>query len=168
MARLETYTEPFPSYAVGASWSPTTWKEIKSTAVIGEFPPGQYFIGDLYQVMRSNLYDNVWENHFNSRNSVFESSIGERFASADCGYENGIAKGVVNGDVTKRRRYPFEGSTLGICSVSCCCINLYERNANNRFGTIHEFTDPVEFLFVNGKKLTFTSGEWSLVITIDH
>lgn len=159
MARLEInspWIEEMPS-SCGAGWQPTVWKSIESKAIVGEFPAGEYFIGDFSCLMKQGIYQDVWEKHFNFKDGVYEASNGSRFATVSCDCDTGLARG------SDGSRYAFEASFLGICSVECCDLN----NIDSRCGTIHEFVEPVHFLFVPGKRLSFRSGSWNLTIRIN-
>jgi hypothetical protein len=141
MARLDI--EP-PS--LNMEHQPTIWSKADSRAIIGGFPPGNYYIGDLSAILNKETYKNVWGYLFNYKDGVYTSCLGN-FAM----YSSGIHKIIGS----NKFEYKLFGA-IGICSYGLRADKIHN-------GSYHEFKKPVKFVFSeNG--FTFLSGDWSLHI----
>ena len=61
---------------VNMASQPTIWSKEDSKAIIGEFPPGKYYIGDLSMIMNKETYKSIWGDLFNYSDGVYTSCNG--------------------------------------------------------------------------------------------
>ena len=132
--------------SINMAHQPTVWSKEDSRAIIGEFPPGNYYIGDLSVILNRDTYRGVWGYLYDYKDGVYTSCLGN-FAMFSC------AKNTVIG--SNKFEYKLLGA-IGICSYGLCADKI--QNA-----TQHEFKKPVKFVFSNNG-FTFLSGDWSLHI----
>jgi len=143
MARLDIEMQ---NLDYNSSFQPTVWTKEDSNAIIGEFPPGNYYIGDLFMIMNKEIYKGIWGDIFNYKDGVYTSCNGN-FAMYYAANKYLVGSNKFN--------YTAFG-TIGICSKELCVNNI--QNAS-----YHEFREPVKFVF-SKRGFTFASGDWSLYI----
>jgi hypothetical protein len=145
MAYLDVSPEAmdYSLYYEGAGFVPTAWTTVKSDAIVGELPAGEYYIGDIASVMNTYIYNEIWGKHYLYTYGVYKSSNDTYFAinhTDDAYYLKG-----------NDGKYCISKSGLfGIMSASLRDANT-ETTQNPSTGFLCNFTSPVKFIMRSGE-----------------
>jgi hypothetical protein len=151
MARFEHSTEPplieDDRYIV----RPHKWKIIPSSAISGTLPPGEYYIGDLKNIMYSSIYYNIYGDTMGFNDGIY-SCDNDIFAISR-------SSGAI-GNASNGFKYNIDTGVFGIMRTTM--IDPVKEYYSTP-GTIYYFQYPIDILF-NTKGYKFATKGFELWI----
>jgi hypothetical protein len=125
---------------------------IKSTNVVYELLPGNYYIGDISYFLQDSIINKI---HFKQDNIYFNGDNKKGLVVIKPSYGNGLYEGSDN------FIYDIEENNIGIVHVS-----LGKKSKFTGCGTFHSFVNPVRVTIANHIFIV-ESGLWNLNINMN-